>query len=77
MIGIEISDTADQFENTVHWDFHDANEDRVSRFDFVYSNSLDQAWKPELALETVPPVLIAGPWSNGSPRRSLCSPVRR
>ena len=50
--GTEISDTADQFERTVRWDFHDVNEAWVSKFDFVYSNSLDQAWNPKLAVET-------------------------
>ena len=52
VIGTEISDTADQFERTVQWDFHDVNEAWVSKFDFVYSNALDHAWNPKLALET-------------------------
>ena len=52
VIGTEISDTADQFERTVHWDFHEVNAEWVAKFDFVYSNSLDQAWNPKLALET-------------------------
>ncbi|MYB77337.1 MAG: hypothetical protein F4X83_09625 [Chloroflexi bacterium] len=52
VIGTEISDTAGRFENTVQWDFHDVNPDWVSRFDFVYSNSLDQAWSPRTALTT-------------------------
>ena len=52
VIGTEISDTASQFESTVQWDFHDVAEEWVSKFDFVYSNSLDHAWNPRLALET-------------------------
>ena len=52
VVGTEISDTAGQFANTVQWDFHDVNGEWVSRFDFVYSNSLDHAWNPKLALQT-------------------------
>ena len=52
VIGTEISDTAGQFANTVQWDFHDVNGEWVSRFDFVYSNSLDHAWNPKFALQT-------------------------
>ncbi len=52
VIGTEISDTADQFERTVQWDFHDVKEDWVGKFDFVYSNALDHAYNPSLAVET-------------------------
>ena len=52
VIGTEISDTADQFERTVHWDFHEVNEEWLGKFDFVYSNSLDHAWNPRQAVET-------------------------
>ena len=52
VIGTDISDTATRFDNTVQWDFHDVNEEWVSSFDFVYSNSLDHAWNPKLALQT-------------------------
>lgn len=52
VIGTEISDTADQFERTVQWDFHDVKEQWVGKFDFVYSNSLDHAWNPRRAVET-------------------------
>ncbi|MCB9958390.1 MAG: hypothetical protein H6843_07310 [Rhodospirillaceae bacterium] len=50
--GTDISDTATQFEHSVVWDFHDVNPDWVGAFDFVYSNSLDQSWKPRGALVT-------------------------
>ena len=49
IIGTEISDTADQFPNTVQWDFHDDNTDWAGRADFVYSNSWDHAFEPERA----------------------------
>lgn len=51
-IGTDISDTATDFENSVQWDFHDENPEWLGAYDFVYSNSLDQSWKPKLALTT-------------------------
>ena len=51
VIGTDISDTANQFENTVQWDFHDENKEWINKFDFVYSNSLDQGWNPKTALQ--------------------------
>lgn len=50
-IGTDISDTAEDFEDTIQWDFHDVNKDWINKFDFVYSNSLDQGWKPKIALK--------------------------
>ena len=52
VFGTEISDTAERFPRTRQWDFHDVNSEWVRKFDFVYSNSLDHAWNPKLALET-------------------------
>ena len=51
IIGTEISDTADQFANTVQWDFHDPNPAWADRADFVYSNSWDHAHAPEVAFD--------------------------
>lgn len=50
--GTDISDTALDFDHSVQWDFHDVNEEWVGKFDFVYSNSLDQSWQPRAALVT-------------------------
>ena len=50
VIGTDISDTATRFENSVVWDFHDENPDWIGKYDFVYSNSLDQGWRPKQAL---------------------------
>ena len=50
--GTDISETAVQFDNSVQWDFHNVNPDWIGKFDFVYSNSLDQSWNPRLALTT-------------------------
>ena len=52
IIGTDISETALKFENSVHWDFHDEKEEWLGKFDFVYSNSLDQSWRPKHALST-------------------------
>lgn len=49
VIGTEISDTANDFENSVQWDFHDENPDWIGRANFVYSNSWDHAFDPEKA----------------------------
>lgn len=50
--GTDISPTAADYPNSVQWDFHDENPDWLGRFDFVYSNSLDQSWQPRQALAT-------------------------
>ena len=52
VIGTDISPSANDYENSVVWDFHNVNNDWVSNFDFVYTNSLDQSFKPSLAIET-------------------------
>lgn len=49
VIGTEISDTANQFPDTVQWDFHDDNPDWHGKANFVYSNSWDHAFDPETA----------------------------
>jgi hypothetical protein len=51
VIGTDISDNATFFENSVQWDFHDINPEWIGKFDFIYTNSLDQSWKPKEALE--------------------------
>jgi len=51
VIGTDISDNASDF-GLIEWDFHDVNSDWVGNFDCIYSNSLDQSWKPQKALET-------------------------
>ena len=50
IIGTDISDTANKYFNSVQWDFHKVKKNWVNKFDFVYSNSLDQSWKPQQAL---------------------------
>lgn len=51
VLGTEISDTAAQFPNTIQWDYHHIKEDWLNRFDFVYSNTLDHSYEPQLAID--------------------------
>ena len=46
IFGTDISHTANQFDNTIEWDFHEIKEEWVGKFDLVYSNSLDQSYDP-------------------------------
>ena len=50
VIGTDIEPTAENFENVICWDFHELKEGWESKFDFVYSNSLDHALRPKEAL---------------------------
>ena len=50
--GTEIAPSAEQFPRTVRWDFHRERPDWIGAADFVYSNSLDHAHDPALALRT-------------------------
>ena len=52
IIGTDISDTAEDFPRSMQWDFHDRNDDWVGKCSFIYTNSLDQSWKPQAALST-------------------------
>jgi hypothetical protein len=50
VIGTEIADTATQFPYTIQWDFHEVKPEWVGAVDFIYSNSLDHSYDPELCL---------------------------
>lgn len=52
VFGTEISDTATDFPRTIQWDFHQSKEEWVRAFDFVYSNSWDHTYDPELLFRT-------------------------
>ena len=52
VIGTDISDTANNYENSIVHDFHNEKKEWIDNFDFVYSNSLDQSYDPEKALNT-------------------------
>ncbi|OUU75606.1 MAG: hypothetical protein CBC29_04740 [Methylococcaceae bacterium TMED69] len=49
-IGTDISVSASEFPLSFVWDFHERKIAWVESFDFVYSNSLDQAWNPKKAM---------------------------
>jgi hypothetical protein len=50
VIGTEISDTAEQFEHTIKWDFHEIKPEWINAVDFIYSNSFDHTYDPEKCL---------------------------
>ncbi len=51
VIGTEISDTAREFPHTLEHDFHHPVQHWMEMFDTIYSNSLDHAYDPALALK--------------------------
>ncbi len=51
ILGTDISNTAELFPNSVTHDFHNVNPSWESKADLIYSNSLDQSWNPELAMQ--------------------------
>lgn len=52
IIGTDISETAINFPNQITWDFHNEKIEWLAKFDFIYTNSLDQSWKPFKAMDT-------------------------
>ena len=60
VIGTDIADTATRFPYMHVWDFHDDNPDWERRFDFVYTNSLDQAMEPARALKAWAKQIVPG-----------------
>tara|TARA_Y100000593_G_scaffold4623_1_gene9141 strand:- start:4978 stop:5805 length:828 start_codon:yes stop_codon:yes gene_type:complete len=46
VLGTDISDTAEQFPNTIKWDFHEVPDEWINGVDFIYSNSLDHSYDP-------------------------------
>ena len=51
VIGTEISPTATKFPHTIEWDFHKIKDEWVDNIDFIYSNSFDHSYKPEMCLD--------------------------
>ena len=50
IIGTEISKTAQEFNNTVQWDFRQDNKSWHKKFDILYSNSFDHTNMPRETL---------------------------
>ncbi len=51
VLGTEISDTAERFQNTIQWDFHEVKPEWIGAVDFIYSNSFDHSYDPEKCLQ--------------------------
>jgi len=63
VIGTEISDTAEQFPNTIQWDFHEVKPEWLGAVDFIYSNSFDHSYDPEKCLNA---------WMSCLKKNGLC-----
>ena len=50
ILGTDIAPSAKRFDNTIQWDFHDIKEEWKNSVDFIYSNSFDHSYDPELCL---------------------------
>jgi hypothetical protein len=50
VLGTEISETAEEYPNTIQWDFHDVKPEWLNSVDFIYSNALDHSYDPERCL---------------------------
>lgn len=60
VIGTEASHESRDIPATVVWDFHRPRSDWIGAADFVYSNALDHAFNPLVALETWSQQLLPG-----------------
>jgi hypothetical protein len=50
VLGTDIADTAEQFPNTIQWDFHNVKQEWLGAADFIYSNAFDHSYDPEKCL---------------------------
>ena len=50
VLGTEISDSAEQFPDTINWDFHKVKPEWLENVDFIYSNSFDHSYDPQKCL---------------------------
>lgn len=51
VIGTEISEHAERFDDTLQWDFHDALDEWYNKVDFIYSNSFNHSYDPMQCLD--------------------------
>lgn len=51
VIGTDISETAKEFPDLIQWDFHEVKDEWLGNVDFIYSNSLDHSYDPEMCLD--------------------------
>ncbi len=47
--GTEIAESRNKY--IIQWDFHDVKKDWINSMDFIYSNSLDHAYDPEMCVQ--------------------------
>ena len=63
VIGTEISDTAEEFPNTIQWDFHQVKPEWIDKVDFIYSNAFDHSYDPRSCLRA---------WMSCLKKQGLC-----
>jgi len=51
VIGTDIAPSANEFDHTIQWDFHELKEEWKNNVDFIYSNSFDHSYDPEACLD--------------------------
>jgi len=51
VLGTEISPTANEFKNTIQWDFNEIKNEWVNDVGFIYSNSFDHSFNPTKTIE--------------------------
>ena len=51
IIGTDIAPSAKRFPNTIQWDFHEIKDEWINGVDFIYSNSFDHSYDPEMCLD--------------------------
>jgi len=51
VIGTDIAPSATRFDHTIEWDFHEIKDEWRNKVDFIYSNSFDHSYDPEMCLD--------------------------
>jgi hypothetical protein len=51
VIGTDIATSATNFDYTIQWDFHNIKNEWENNIDFIYSNSFDHSYDPEMCLD--------------------------
>lgn len=51
VIGTDIAPSANDFDHTIQWDFHNIKDEWKNSVDFIYSNSFDHTFDPVACLD--------------------------
>jgi hypothetical protein len=51
ILGTDIAPSANQFKDCIQWDFHKIQDGWKNSVDFIYSNSFDHSFDPEMCLD--------------------------